>query len=311
MLDARGDMDAALNQMRDWQRNIPTLAADFEFDVEQVSANIAVLNGQNSDIKADIVCLEEEKKSLQLLSDLEDARIEDAEFDLELLKTKEKHVMQELTDFIERGDTLYSELRKVVTEQAESERDLSKQFNDLAHRQSMHVRSKLNYNKADFERLRRLGQTKGGAMGKELERMVQGSDKLKLDIVAAKKDAHRGLVDIRDVMKCDIGKEQREHRHDFRQVDRLLGLLGAKDVEHLRELCSAKDSSEKEYLASQVANGLRDIMAGDKVDIEQHIDFNNSGMEKLQKMLAQHADLKEKQGEIFASQVKTKQSMRD
>ena len=161
MLDARGDMDAALNQMRDWQRNIPTLAADFEFDVEQVSANIAVLNGQNSDIKADIVCLEEEKKSLQLLSDLEDARIEDAEFDLELLKTKEKHVMQELTDFIERGDTLYSELRKVVTEQAESERDLSKQFNDLAHRQSMHVRSKLNYNKADFERLRRLVKPEG------------------------------------------------------------------------------------------------------------------------------------------------------
>jgi hypothetical protein len=65
--------------------------------------------------------------------------------------------MQELTDFIERGDTLYSELRKTVTEQADTERDLSKQFNELAHRQSMHVRSKLNYNKADFERLRRLG----------------------------------------------------------------------------------------------------------------------------------------------------------
>lgn len=116
MLEARGDLDAAQNQMRDWQRNIPTLAADFEFDVEQVSANIAVLNEQNSDIKADIICLEEEKKTLQLLSDLEDARVEDAETEVELLRKKEKHVMQELTDFIERGDTLYSELRKVVTE---------------------------------------------------------------------------------------------------------------------------------------------------------------------------------------------------
>lgn len=44
MLEAKGDLDAAQNQMRDWQRNIPTLAADFEFDVEQVSANIAVLS---------------------------------------------------------------------------------------------------------------------------------------------------------------------------------------------------------------------------------------------------------------------------
>ena len=60
-----------------------------------------------------------------------------------------------------------------------------------------------------------------------------------------------------------------------------------------------------------MSNGLRDIMAGDKVDIEQHIDFNNSGMEKLQKMLMQHRELKDKQGEIFASQIKTKQSMKD
>jgi hypothetical protein len=30
----------------------------------------------------------------------------------------------------------------------------------------------------------------------------------------------------------------------------------------------AKDKVEREYLANQVSNGLRDIMNGDKVDIE-------------------------------------------
>jgi hypothetical protein len=35
-------------------------------------------------------------------------------------------------------------------------------------------------------------------------------------------------------------------------------------------------------------------MNGDKVDIQQHIFFNNSGMEKLNKMMEKHKVLKEK-----------------
>ena len=56
-----------------------------------------------------------------------------------------------------------------------------------------------------------------------------------------------------------------------------------------------KDQKTKEYLANQVSNGLRDIMNGDKVDIEQHIDFNKSGMDKLHKMTEKHALVKDKQ----------------
>ena len=88
MYEAKSDLDVVHNKMRDWQRNIPTLAADFEFDVEQVSAHISVLQEQNSDIKADIVCLEEEKKTAQLFSTLEDAKIEDSEYELKLLQKK-------------------------------------------------------------------------------------------------------------------------------------------------------------------------------------------------------------------------------
>ena len=30
---------------------------------------------------------------------------------------------------------------------------------------------------------------------------------MKNEIAATKKDAHKGLIDIRDVMRCDIGKD--------------------------------------------------------------------------------------------------------
>jgi len=36
-------------------------------------------------------------------------------------------------------------------------------------------------------------------------------------------------------------------------------------------------------------------MYGDKVDIEQHIDFNKSGMEKLNKMTEKHEIFQKKQ----------------
>ena len=72
-----------------------------------------------------------------------------------------------------------------------------------------------------------------------------------------------------------------------------------------------KDQKTKEYLANQVSNGLRDIMNGDKVDIEQHIDFNKSGMDKLHKMTEKHALVKDKQKENFAIQKRNIASMDD
>jgi chromosome segregation ATPase len=70
-----------------------------------------------------------------------------------------------------------------------------------------------------------------------------------------------------------------------------------------------KDQKTKEYLANQVSNGLRDIMNGDKVDIEQHIEFNKSGMEKLHKMTDKHNLVKDKQKENFADQKRNISSM--
>jgi len=45
------------------------------------------------------------------------------------------------------------------------------------------------------------------------------------EIISTKKDSHKGLMDIRDVMKCDIGKEQKPYKPDLTQVDHTCRLL--------------------------------------------------------------------------------------
>lgn len=45
-------------------------------------------------------------------------------------------------------------------------------------------------------------------------------------------------------------------------------ILNEKDAELYKSLMAAKDDEEKSYLANHISNGLRDIMTGDKVDVE-------------------------------------------
>jgi hypothetical protein len=47
-----------------------------------LSANIEVLIEENSDLKGEIICLEEEKKSQKLISKLEDEKMKTNEFEL-------------------------------------------------------------------------------------------------------------------------------------------------------------------------------------------------------------------------------------
>jgi chromosome segregation ATPase len=50
-------------------------------------------------------------------------------------------------------------------------------------------------------------------------------------------------------------------------------------------------------------------MYSDKVDIEQHIEFNQTGLEKLQKIITKQTVLKQKQEENLGSQVKQVKQM--
>ena len=63
------------NTLKDLKRQVPSLAADFMYELTKQQGNIDVLIEQTSDLKGDIICLEEEKKSLKLVAKLEDEKI--------------------------------------------------------------------------------------------------------------------------------------------------------------------------------------------------------------------------------------------
>jgi len=54
---------------------MPCLASDYLYEVTKQSANIELLVQQTSDLKSDIICDEEEKKSQKLISKLLDEKI--------------------------------------------------------------------------------------------------------------------------------------------------------------------------------------------------------------------------------------------
>jgi chromosome segregation ATPase len=158
--------------------------------------------------------LKEEDQAQKLITQLEDSQAKRYEFELKALQEREKQLEDSLKDYIDKGDALFDSFRSEVNTLTDTESDYSDNFNQLSNQQNMLLRSKLNYNRGEIERLRRLGQQAGGALGKDLERVVEQSDKLAIDIVANKKDQHKGLIEIREVMRCDIGNDQKPFTPD-------------------------------------------------------------------------------------------------
>jgi peptidoglycan hydrolase CwlO-like protein len=74
--------------LRELNRQIPILAADFQFEVEQLSANIEVLSEQTSELKGDIIGLQEEIKAEALIEKLETEKKKRFEFDLTQLRER-------------------------------------------------------------------------------------------------------------------------------------------------------------------------------------------------------------------------------
>lgn len=74
--------------MRELNRQIPILAADFQFEVEQLSANIEVLSEQTSELKGDIIGIQEEIKAEALIEKLETEKKKRFEFDLTQLRER-------------------------------------------------------------------------------------------------------------------------------------------------------------------------------------------------------------------------------
>lgn len=132
------------------------------------------------------------------------------EFDKKLLEERAHQLEEELNENIEKGDNQYEQLKEEIKYQDETEQNLSLNLNDLGNKNNILLRSKLNQNKSDFERLRHLGST-NGALGTELEIRVAKADQMKQEILSIRRDAHTDLIDIRDMMKCDIGMDQKPY----------------------------------------------------------------------------------------------------
>ena len=102
---------------------------------------------------------------------MEDEKLKSNEFELLQAQTRAEQLEEELSEFIDRGDNQYNQLRSEIREQDEIEASLNEEINSLANKSNLILRSKLNQNKGDFERLRHLGQAQG-ALGAELEHTV-------------------------------------------------------------------------------------------------------------------------------------------
>ena len=103
--------------------------------------------------------------------------------------------------------------------QEEAETALQTESSELAHKDNLMLRSKLNSNKGDFERLRTTASQKDGPIGADLERLISSNDRAIDGIIDKKKNAHKHMTSVRDVMKCDIGRDQKPYKSDLSQVD--------------------------------------------------------------------------------------------
>lgn len=79
---------------------------------------------------------------------------------------------------------------------------------------------------------------------------MQQNDRQIDTIIQQKKNSHKHMVNVRDVMKCDIGKDQKQYKPDLSQVDNTCKHLDQKDQQLYRELMKEKDQKQKDYLSN-------------------------------------------------------------
>jgi predicted nucleic acid-binding Zn-ribbon protein len=107
-------------------------------------------------------------KTETLIEKLETEKKKRFEFEIKQFRERAQQLEEELNENIDKGDNQYTQLKDEIKYQDETELSLSQNLNDLANRSNLLLRSKLNQNKSDFERLRHLGSS-NGAIGSELE----------------------------------------------------------------------------------------------------------------------------------------------
>ena len=110
----------------------------------------------------------------------------------EQLEDRVQQLETNQNECIEDGDNIYGQLREEMRNQEDTQNELHQDSNELANMSNIMLRSKLNSNKGDFERLRRTGQQEAqiGLIGQDLERFIIKNDNIINDVIAVKKISH-------------------------------------------------------------------------------------------------------------------------
>jgi chromosome segregation ATPase len=106
------------------KRQIPIVAADFEYELTKNYANIDCLIDQTADIKGEIICLEEELKAEKLRGTLIGQKIEANEQYVDQLEDRVQQLETHQNECIEDGDNIHSQMREEMNNQLATETEL-------------------------------------------------------------------------------------------------------------------------------------------------------------------------------------------
>jgi len=84
---------------------------DFDYEVDRVSSNIECLIEQNSDLKCDIICLEEQNKTEKLQGKILDSQIAQKQYDIQEYNKRVEGLNTHINAQTEQGDNVYAMLR--------------------------------------------------------------------------------------------------------------------------------------------------------------------------------------------------------
>jgi len=86
---------------------------------------------------------------------------------------------------------------------------------------------------------------------------------------------------------------------DLAEAERLCQTIDRKDKENLLKMLRARDQAKREWLRNFLTGELSVLLAGDKYDMQCHIQSQEADLEKLAKVVTRMSQVSERIGQRF------------
>lgn len=86
---------------------------------------------------------------------------------------------------------------------------------------------------------------------------------------------------------------------DLAEAERLCQTIERKDKENLLKMLRARDQAKREWLRNFLTGELSVLLAGDKYDMQCHIQSQEADLEKLAKVVTRMSQVSERIGQRF------------